>query len=115
VWRRQLGGKGVDIVVDNAGATQLQASASLLNAGGLIAAIGMLDGDFSRGKDPGAGKAMVAIAVGSRDQHEAMLAFAVQHRIHPVVDVVYDLARLGDAMRHQESARFFGKVGINLL
>jgi NADPH:quinone reductase-like Zn-dependent oxidoreductase len=112
--RRKLGGKGVDIVVDNAGGTQLAASGSLLNDGGVIAAIGMLDGEFSRGKDPG-GKQMVAIAVGNRDQHEAMLAFAAQHRIHPVIDVVYDLSRLGAAMRHHESGRFFGKVGINLL
>ena len=111
--RRQLGGKGVDIVVDNAGGTQLQASGQLLNDGGLIAAIGMLDGEFSRGKDPG-GKQMVAITVGNRDQHEAMLAFAARHRIHPVIDVVYDLSRLGAAMRHHESGRFFGKVGVNL-
>jgi NADPH:quinone reductase-like Zn-dependent oxidoreductase len=110
--RRQLGGKGVDIVIDTA--TQLQASGSLLNEGGIIAAIGMLDGEFSWARDHG-GKQMVAIAVGNRDQHEAMLAFAVQHRIHPVIDAVYDLARLGDAMRQQESTRFFGKIGINLL
>jgi len=111
--RRLRGGRGVDIVVDNAGASELAASLGLLNEGGLIAAIGMLGGSFSRGSDTG-GKAMAAIAVGNRDQHEAMLAFAAQHRIRPVVDVVYDLARLADALRHMESQRYFGKIGINL-
>jgi NADPH:quinone reductase-like Zn-dependent oxidoreductase len=109
----QLGGKGVDIVVDNAGASQLAASASVLNEGGIIAAIGMLDGEFSWGKD--IGKTIVPISVGNREQHEAMAAFAARHGIRPVVDVVYDLTRLGEAMRRHESGQFFGKVGVNLL
>jgi NADPH:quinone reductase-like Zn-dependent oxidoreductase len=44
-----------------------------------------------------------------------MTAFAASHAIRPVVDVVYDLVRLADALRHLESGRFFGKVGVNLL
>jgi NADPH:quinone reductase-like Zn-dependent oxidoreductase len=111
--REASGGRGVDIVVDNAGATELDASASLLNAGGIIAAIGMLGGEFSWSRQ--IDKPIVPIAVGNREQHEDMLAFAAKHAIRPVVDVVYDLQRLTDAMRHLESGRFFGKVGVNLL
>jgi NADPH:quinone reductase-like Zn-dependent oxidoreductase len=111
--REALGGRGVDIVVDVVGTGQLSASASLLEEGGIIAAVGMLEGTFSWGQE--IGKSIVPIAVGSRDQHEAMLAFAAEHAIRPAVDVVYDLARLQDALRHLESGRFFGKVGVNLL
>jgi NADPH:quinone reductase-like Zn-dependent oxidoreductase len=111
--REALGGKGVDIVVDVVGTAQLPASASLLNEGGIIAAIGMLEGTFSWGQD--IGKTIAPIAVGSRDQHEAMLAFAAKHAIRPVVDVVYDLDRIVEALRCLESGRFFGKVGVNLL
>lgn len=111
--RDASGGRGVDIVVDNAGASELEASASLLNEGGVIAAIGMLGGDFSWNKQ--IDKPIVPIAVGNREQHEAMLAFAAKHAIRPVVDVVFDLTRLSDAMRCLESNRFFGKVGVNLL
>lgn len=111
--RDASGGKGVDIVVDVAGATQLEASASVLNEGGIIAAVGMLDGEFSWGKE--IGKPIVAVSVGNREQHEAMLAFAAKHAIRPVVDVVYDLDRLGDALRCLQSGQFFGKVGVNLL
>jgi NADPH:quinone reductase-like Zn-dependent oxidoreductase len=111
--RAKLGGEGVDIVVDVVGTGQLQASAGLLNEGGIIAAVGMLEGTFSWGQE--IGKPIVAISVGSRDQHEAMLAFAARHAIRPVVDVVYDLDRVRDAMRHLESGQFFGKVGVNLL
>jgi NADPH:quinone reductase-like Zn-dependent oxidoreductase len=111
--REASGGRGVDIVIDNAGATQLQASASLLNDGGIIAAIGMLDGEFSWSRQ--IDRPVVPISVGNREQHEAMLAFAVRHGVRPVVDVVYDLDRLADAMRCLEGGRFFGKVGVNLL
>ncbi|CAN7200398.1 NAD(P)-dependent alcohol dehydrogenase [Phenylobacterium sp. LjRoot225] len=111
--REQSGGKGVDIVVDVAGTHQLEASASVLNDGGIIAAIGMLDGAFSWGKE--IGQTIVPVSVGNREEHQAMTAFAAKHAIRPIVDVVYDLNHLADALRHLESGRFFGKVGVNLL
>lgn len=112
--RKQIGG-GVDIVVDVVGTGELGAAASLLNDGSILAAIGMLDGAFSWGEKSVEGHPIVPIGVGNRAGHEAMLAFAARHAIRPVVDVVYDLDRLADAMRHLESQRFFGKVGVNLL
>lgn len=111
---RKKVGHGVDIIVDVVGATQLEMSASALNDGGVIAAIGMLDGEFSWTR-PVPGKTLVPIMVGNRTQFEAMLAFAAKHHIRPVVDVVYDLERLKDAMHHASRGDFFGKVGINLL
>ena len=112
--RRVLGVEsgGVDIVIDVVGGTQLGASASVLKEGGLIAAIGRLEGEFSWDKD--IGKRIERITVGSPAEHEAMLSFAAARGIRPVVDVVYELERLKDAMRHQESGDFFGKIGINL-
>jgi NADPH:quinone reductase-like Zn-dependent oxidoreductase len=110
--RAALGGRGVDILVDVAGANQLAASVGLLNEGGIVTAVGMLDGDFSWNHMDG--RPIAPIAVGSADDHAAMLAFAAAHRLRPVVDVVYDLDRLQDALRHLESGAFFGKVGVNL-
>jgi D-arabinose 1-dehydrogenase-like Zn-dependent alcohol dehydrogenase len=98
-----LGGKGIDIVVDVAGTGALSASASLLNESGMIAAIGMLDGSFSWDRKEIDGRPIVPIHVGNRERHEAMLAFAARHGIRPVVDVVYDLDRLSDALRQLES------------
>ncbi|MEO7656679.1 MAG: NAD(P)-dependent alcohol dehydrogenase [Sphingomicrobium sp.] len=107
---QQLGGANVDIVVDVAGASQARASASLLNTGGIIAAVGMLDGNFSWGED--VGKPIARITVGSRDEHEALLAFAAAHGIRPIVDDVYTFDELQKAFRHLESGNFFGKIGI---
>ena len=110
--RAELGGQGVDRVLDNAGSNQLGETVAVLNDDGAIFAIGLLDGEFSWGKE--VGKPIIPISVGNREQHEAMTAFAAERAIRPVVDVVYDFERLKDALHHAESGKFFGKVGINL-
>jgi NADPH:quinone reductase-like Zn-dependent oxidoreductase len=108
-------GGGVDVVVDVVGKDQLDLNLSLLNEGGLVAAIGMLAAHFSWGVGQFDDKRLGRISVGNREEHEAMLAFCARHAVRPVVDVVYDLWRIQDAMRHLESGAFFGKVGVNLL
>jgi NADPH:quinone reductase-like Zn-dependent oxidoreductase len=111
--RAALGGRGVDLVVDVVGASQLDSCARVLEEGGVIAAVGRLTGEASRGHDPG--RPLANIVVGNREGHEAMLAFSARHGIRPVVDAVYDLERLRDALRHLESGSAFGKVAINLV
>jgi NADPH:quinone reductase-like Zn-dependent oxidoreductase len=111
--RGALGGNKVANVVDTVGAVQFDDNASLLAEGGQLSAIGMLGSDFSW-TVPNPTVTLAPISVGDRDGHEAMLRFIVQHRIKPVVDVVYDLDRIQDAYRCTESNAFFGKVGVNL-
>lgn len=112
--RRQVGDRKISNVIDTVGAVQFDDNVSLLEESGQLSAIGMLGSDFSwTRQEPGVN--LAPIAVGSRDQHDAMTAFIVEHRIKPVVDVVYDLDRIQDAYRHVESGRFFGKVGLNLI
>jgi NADPH:quinone reductase-like Zn-dependent oxidoreductase len=112
--RKAIGDKKVVNVIDTVGATQFDDNASLLTPDGQISAIGMLGSQFSWMKQDATAN-MVPIGVGNRDQHEAMLAFIVEHRIKPVVDVVYDLDRIQDAYRTLEKGAFFGKVALNLL
>jgi NADPH:quinone reductase-like Zn-dependent oxidoreductase len=111
--RKELGGNKLDNVIDTIGAVQFDDNASLLADGGQLSAIGMLGSDFSWSV-PNRTVTLAAISVGDRDGHEAMLRFIVQHRIKPVVDIVYDLDRLQDAYRCMESHQFFGKVGVSL-
>ena len=113
--REVLDGHGVDVVVDVVGQSELDINLSLLNEGGLVAAIGMLAANFSWGADYFDDKRLGRISVGNREEHEAMLAFCAQHAIRPVVDMVYDLSRIKDAFLRLESGQFFGKVGVNLL
>lgn len=109
-----VGDRKITNVIDTVGAVQFDDNVALLEEGGQLSAIGMLGSDFSwTRQEPGVN--LAAIAVGSRDQHDAMTAFIVEHNIKPVVDVVYDLDRIQDAYRHVESGQFFGKVGLNLI
>ncbi len=112
--RDAVGDKAIANIIDTVGAVQFDDNASLLTPDGQLSAIGMLGSDFSWTKENPEVN-LAPIAVGSRDQHEAMTDFIVQHDIKPVVDVVYDLDRIQDAYRHLESGKFFGKVAINLL
>jgi NADPH:quinone reductase-like Zn-dependent oxidoreductase len=111
--RQAIGGNKIANVIDTVGAVQFDDNASLLADGGQLSAIGMLGSDFSWSV-PNPTVTLAPISVGDRDGHEAMLRFIVQHRIKPVVDVVFDLARIQDAYRCAESNQFFGKVGVNL-
>jgi NADPH:quinone reductase-like Zn-dependent oxidoreductase len=112
--REALGTARIANVIDTVGEVQFDDNAALLLPDGQISAIGMLGSDFSwTRQNPNVD--LKPISVGNRDQHEALTAFMVRHHIRPVVDVVYDLDRLQDAYRCQESGRFFGKVGVNLL
>ena len=112
--REAIGGNDVANVIDTVGAVQFDDNASLMRADGQLSAIGMLGSDFSWTKaNPQVN--LAPIGVGSREQHEAMLAFIVEHRIKPPVDVVFDLDRIGDAYRTLERGAFFGKVGVNLV
>ena len=111
--RAATNGRGVDIFVDLVGASQVADGATALAENGLVAAIGRLEGTSSYGMD--IGKRLAPIVVGNRDGHEAMLKFCADKGIRPVIDTVYDLERLADAMRLMDTGDFFGKIGINLL
>lgn len=111
---RRVLGHGVDIVIDVIGTHGLDASAHVLRDGGVIAAIGMLNGSFNWTRTEYQGRRILPVTVGNRARHEAMLAFAARQRVHPIVEAVYALPRLADALMHLESGRFFGKIGIEI-
>jgi NADPH:quinone reductase-like Zn-dependent oxidoreductase len=105
-------GMGAHLVIDVVGGSQLEQSASVLRSGGIIAAVGMLGGSFSWDKQTSA--PLVPIAVGNRDQFEAMLRAIATNRIRPVIDRVYPLERLRAALLQLESGNFFGKIAITM-
>lgn len=112
--RGKLGAASIANVIDTVGAAQFADNASVLARDGQLSAIGMLGASFSWDTE-GSPVNVARIGVGNREQHEAMTAFIVRHRIRPVIDIVYDLDRIAEAYRTIESRGFFGKVGLNLL
>lgn len=106
-------GRGVDTVVEIGGAGTLDQSMMATRVGGHIALIGVLAGF--------AGPVQTALlmaknlrvqglTVGSRAQQLAMIAGIEANGIRPVISDSFPLERLGDAFRHQESGKHFGKI-----
>jgi NADPH:quinone reductase-like Zn-dependent oxidoreductase len=111
--RALTGGRGVDVVLEVVGLETLPQSRAALREGGTLAGIGMLGGKgFGPVENPPAG--MVRIRVGSRKSFEAMNRAIEANAIHPVVDRVLPLERLGDALRELKAGTVFGKIGIDL-
>lgn len=54
------------------------------------------------------------ITVGSRQQQLDMIAAINATGMKPVLDQHFPLAHLGDAFRHQESGRHFGKIVVDI-
>jgi len=50
------------------------------------------------------------IYVGSREMFDDMNRAIAAHRLHPVIDRVFDFAEARDAFRHMEGASHFGKI-----
>jgi NADPH:quinone reductase-like Zn-dependent oxidoreductase len=110
------GGRGADIVVETAGAT-LQQSLAALAFGGFIGVVGFVAGykaEFPLRAVIGPLTRIQGIAVGSRTRFEAMNRAIAQHALRPVVDSVYALGDAGQAFRHLESAKHFGKIVIDI-
>lgn len=111
------GGQGVDLVVETAGAATLKQSIRATRLGGMIAMIGMVSGPTAEVNLPLVAMGSLRIhgvAVGSRQHLQQVLAACATNGIEPVVDRVLPLAELGEAVRHVESGKQFGKVCIEI-
>jgi NADPH:quinone reductase-like Zn-dependent oxidoreductase len=109
-------GKGVDIIVETAGAT-LDKSLASLGFGGFIGVVGFVAG--YKAEIPvraliGPMIRVQGIAVGSRARFEAMNRAIAQHKLKPVIDSTFALEQSADAFRHMQQGRHFGKIVISL-
>jgi NADPH:quinone reductase-like Zn-dependent oxidoreductase len=109
-------GRGVDIVVETAGAT-LQQSLACVAFGGFVGVIGFVAGyktEIPLRAVIGPMIRIQGIAVGSRARFEAMNRAISQHQLKPVVDSTFALEKAGDAFRHLQSGKHFGKIVVEI-
>ena len=114
--REATGGKGVDIVVETAGAT-LAKSISALAFGGFVGVVGFVAGFEATVPVRQLIGPMVrvqGIAVGSRARFEAMNRAITQHKLRPVIDSVFPLERAAEAFKRMERGEHFGKIVITI-
>lgn len=109
-------GKGVEIVVETAGSTMDKSLASL-SFGGFIGVVGFVAGykvEIPLRAVIGPMIRIQGIAVGSRARFEAMNRAIALHKLKPVIDSTFPLAKAADAFGHMEQGKHFGKIIISL-
>ncbi len=110
---RALTTQGVDHVVEVGGAGTLAKSLRAVRLGGTISLIGVLAGVTSQVNPMPILMKHVrvqGIFVGSREMFEAMSRAVALHQLRPVVDKVFPMNQLREALQHLESGAHFGKV-----
>jgi len=114
--KEATGGRGVDIIVETAGATMEQSLAAVA-FGGFIGIVGFVAGmkaEIPLRSIIGPMIRIQGIAVGSRARFEAMNRAIALHKLKPVVDSTFPLEKAAEAFRHMEQGKHFGKVVISI-
>jgi NADPH:quinone reductase-like Zn-dependent oxidoreductase len=115
-WDKQVramtGGRGVDHVIDVGGAETLPKSLKAVRMGGKISVMGVLSGAGEVSFVPLFMRhiRLQGIFVGSREMFVDMNRAITMHRLHPVIDRVFPMAEIVDALRYMESGAHFGKI-----
>jgi NADPH:quinone reductase-like Zn-dependent oxidoreductase len=114
---RMTGDEGVDHVIETVGGENLNASLDAVKVGGSISFIGLIAGrsaDINVYQFVTKNVTVHGVESGSLDMLGEVAAFVDEHRITPVLDSVYPVDQIHDALRHLEAGRHFGKVVVTL-
>lgn len=109
-------GKGVEIIVETAGAT-LEKSLASAAFGGFVGIVGFVAGykaEIPLRAVIGPMIRVQGIAVGSRARFEAMNRAIALHKLKPVVDSTFPLEKGAEAFRRMEQGKHFGKIVVSL-
>jgi NADPH:quinone reductase-like Zn-dependent oxidoreductase len=113
------GGRGVDIIFDNAGGSGIQQSLDAVAYGGIIACIGFLNSDSSNMPDVGLGALLKGcvvrgILVGSKQLLDDLVTFVVNKKLAIPISKSFGFSReeVISAYKHLQSGDHIGKVGI---
>ncbi len=115
--RALTGKRGVDLVVEVGGADTLAESLRAVRPGGTISLIGVLSGGLSSLRLEPILMRQVRVQgvfVGNRDVFEAMNRALTVGQLRPVVDRVFPLIAVRDALEHMASGAHLGKIVIAL-
>ncbi|HEY1710128.1 MAG TPA: NAD(P)-dependent alcohol dehydrogenase [Rhizomicrobium sp.] len=106
-------GRGVDVVVEVGGDNTLGKSLEAVRVGGSIVVIGVLGGFTNNIFIPalfGKNAKMIGISVGSREQFDDMAQAMAGWKMKPVVDKVFPVDQVQDALKLMQAGGHFGKI-----
>jgi len=110
-------GHGADLVVDIGGKSTLGESIRSVAYGGTLSIVGGVtgyDGLIPAGALIEKAARAQGIFVGSRADYLRMVAFMVDHHLHPIVERVVPFERFDEALDDLKSDRFVGKIVLRM-
>ncbi|MGN7760819.1 zinc-dependent alcohol dehydrogenase family protein [Paenibacillus sp. 22594] len=110
---------GVDHVLDVGGAATMGKSINALRTGGTVSMVGFLSGltipEYDVSSILHKAATVRGSQVGNRDHFEKMNRAIAHHRLHPVIDRVFPLDRIGEALALlAEGKQYFGKIVVQI-
>ncbi len=115
--RSHKGGRGVDVAIDTVGAATWPLDFACVRKGGRVVLCGVTSGAKAE-TDLRAlywnQLTILGSTLGSAPDFEQMLAAAAASRLRPIIDGVFPLDHVRDAMARMEEARQFGKVVLKI-
>ncbi|OKP83233.1 NADPH:quinone oxidoreductase [Paenibacillus sp. P3E] len=110
---------GVDHVLDVGGAATMGKSINALRTGGTVSMVGFLSGltiaEYDVSSILHKAATVRGSQVGNRDHFEKMNRAIAHHRLHPVIDCVFPLDRIGEAFALlAEGKQYFGKIVVQI-
>ena len=110
-------GRGVDLVIENIGEAVWGAAMKSLVRGGRLVTCGATSGD-----QPAADLRRIFIrqlqilgsTLGNRHELQALLAFCEAHQLRPVIDKIFAMEEVHDALDMLSNAEQFGKIALKL-
>lgn len=116
-WKEELKDETIDLVIDSVGEATFNRSLEVLKKGGRIVTFGATTDDhiqfdlrsFFYGQYDLLGSTM-----GNREELRDLLKLIEEKDIHPVVDSVYPLEDIREAMDKLENSAQFGKIAIRI-
>ena len=112
-----VGDQSIDHVVEVGGAGTLARSIQAARVGGRISLIGVLTGVAAEVNPVLVMRKSLTVQgiyVGSRTMFENMTKAMILHQTHPVIDRVFALADMRDALKHMRAGGHFGKIVVAL-
>lgn len=108
---------GFDIIIDSAGGSQFGKYIELAVPGGRIVNFGRTAGNITEVSTRLLYWKQISIhgtTMGTRDEFLSMLNFLESRNIRPVIDKVYPLAEINEAMNRMEEGNQFGKIVLEI-
>lgn len=102
---------GVDNIIELGGAGTLDRSVKAVRLGGQVSLIGILaSGQFNPMPLLMKGVKLQGIFVGSREMFQRMNAAIAANKIKPVIDRVFEVGQIKEALEHMAGGKHFGKI-----